>query len=72
MFERRSYLVAGLREELYRSFYCHGRPVPARWGNRGPSAADWWLTQAMSEANSGLGSWDPGWTVLRIDGDQER
>lgn len=70
MFERRSHLVAGIREELYRSFYCQGQPVPARWGEPGPAAADWWLTQAMSEANSGLGSWDPGWTVLRIDGDQ--
>ena len=37
------YLVSCLREELYWSFYCHGRPVPARWGepepvSRGPLA----------------------------------
>jgi hypothetical protein len=66
--ERRSYLVSCLREELYHSFYCHGGPVPARWGEREQVSADPWLVEAMSQANTGRGSWDPGWRVERLDG----
>ena len=59
-FERRSHLVAGLREELYRSFYCHGQPVPARWGEPGPvggrSAAD---TGACPTPTAGSGAGIP-------------
>ncbi len=65
--EGRDYLVACLREELYCSFYCHGRPVPARWGEPEPSFADRRLVAAMSQANTGRGSWEPGWKVQRID-----
>ena len=65
--ERRTYLVTCLREELYSSFYCHGRPVPARWGALQPVSSNPWLVTAMSEANTGRGSWDPGWTVQRLD-----
>jgi HopA1 effector protein family len=65
--ERRTYLVRCLREELYSSFYCHGRPVPARWGALQPVSSNPWLVTAMSEANTGRGSWDPGWTVQRLD-----
>ncbi len=68
--ERRRYLVRCLREELYASFYCHGRPVQARWGEAGPATADPWLVEAMSQANAGRGSWEPGWTVERIEGDE--
>jgi class II lanthipeptide synthase len=67
--ERRNYLVAGLREELYASFYCHGGPVPARWGTPEHLAADRALATAMSEANQGQGSWEPGWTVERCEGE---
>jgi hypothetical protein len=66
--ERRNYLLFCLREELYASFYCHGRPVPARWGAPGPVAADPRLVEAMARANPGRGSWEPGWTVDRLDG----
>jgi len=66
--ERRGYLVACLREELYASFYCHGRPVPARWGRPEPVSADPWLLNAISQANTGHGSWEPGWTVQRLEG----
>jgi hypothetical protein len=65
--EGRDYLVACLREELYCSFYCHGRPVPARWGEPEPSFADRRLVAAMSQANTGRGSWEPGWKVERLD-----
>jgi hypothetical protein len=67
--ERRTYLVGSLREELYWSFYCHGRPVPARWGEPQPVAADPWLEAAMSVANGGRGSWEGGWTVQRLEGE---
>jgi hypothetical protein len=68
--ERLSYLVACLREELYWSFYCHGGPVQARWGQPEPVSADPWLVEAMSQANSGRGSWERGWTVEQVDGEQ--
>jgi hypothetical protein len=68
--ERRRYLVSCLREELYSSFYCRGAPVPARWGEPEPAVADPWLQSAMSQANAGRGSWEPGWTVERLEGDQ--
>lgn len=68
--ERRDYLVACLREELYASFYCHGSPVPARWGEPQPIAGDPWLLSALSEANGGRGRWESGWTVDRIEGDE--
>jgi hypothetical protein len=66
---RRRYLVACLREELYCSFYCHGGPVTARWGEPQPAAPDPWLVAAMAEANAGRGGWEPGWTVDRVEGD---
>jgi HopA1 effector protein family len=65
--ERRDYLVACLREELYCSFYCHGGPVQARWGEPEPPFPDRELVDALSRANTGRGSWEPGWTVLRVD-----
>jgi HopA1 effector protein family len=66
--QRRNYLVTCVREELYSSFYCHGHPVPARWGEREPASADLRIAKAMSQANRGRGSWEPGWTVQRLDG----
>jgi hypothetical protein len=65
--ERRRYLVACLREELYSSFYCHGRPVTARWGEPEPLIADPRLEEALSQANTGSGSWQAGWTVQRLE-----
>jgi hypothetical protein len=59
-----------LREELYCSFYCHGGPVPARWGEPEPEGEDPWLASELSRANCGRGSWQPGWTVERLDGDE--
>ena len=67
--ERRDYLVTCLREELYHSFYCHGAPVPARWGQPQPVAADAWLTAELSGANLGRGSWQPDWEVVGLEGD---
>ena len=65
--ERDAYLVTSLGNELYWSFYCRGRPVPARWGEPGPIAPDPGLAAALSDANTGGGSWQAGWTVERIE-----
>jgi hypothetical protein len=67
--ERRRYLVSCLREELYCSFYCHGTPVVARWGEPQPVSPDPRLLAALTEANTSRGGWEPGWTVDRVDGD---
>jgi hypothetical protein len=67
---RDAYLVTSLGHELYASFYCRGRPVPARWGEPGPFAPDPGLAAALSEANTGAGSWQAGWTVERIEDDE--
>lgn len=67
--QRRAYLVACLREELYWSFYTQGAPVEARWGEEQPPFPDPWLAEDLSRANGGHGSWEPGWTVERIDGE---
>jgi hypothetical protein len=64
----RAYLVSCLGEELYWSFYCRGRPVPARWGEPEPVAPDPWLAAALSDANTGRGSWERGWTVETVEG----
>lgn len=68
--EARRHLAARLRQELYSSFYCTGGPVPTRLGNAEPVAADPWLTMALSNANTGRGSWQPGWIVHSRDGDE--
>jgi hypothetical protein len=68
--ERRRYLISCLREELYCSFYCHGRPVTARWGEPQPAWADPWLLGEMSRANRSRGGWESGWRVERVDDGQ--
>jgi len=68
--ERRRYLASCLREELYFSFYCHGGPVPARWGAPEPVSADHGFLEALSRANTGHGTWEPGWTVEHVEGEE--
>ncbi len=68
--ECRRHLIASLREELYSSFYSTGGPVPARWGKAQPAAADPGLTTALSDANPGEGSWEPGCVVHSCHGDE--
>jgi hypothetical protein len=63
---RQIFLATSLSEELYRSFYCRGSPVPATPGAGEPVSPDPWLTAALSEANTGRGSWEHGWTVERL------
>jgi HopA1 effector protein family len=68
--EQRRYLVSSLVEQLYQSFYSQGAVVPARWGRRELPRADDRLVVALSEANTGRGSWQSGWTALRLEGDE--
>jgi class II lanthipeptide synthase len=67
--ERRRYLVSSLGDELYFSFYCHGTAVTARSGMPQPAASEPRLLEAMSRANTGCGSREPGWTVARVEAD---
>jgi HopA1 effector protein family len=68
--DARRHLVACLREELYYSFFCHGQPVQARWGEPQPLAGDPWLGDALSQANTGHGSWETGWKIERIENEE--
>ena len=67
---REAYLAMSLGHELYSSFYCRGRPVPARWGEPAPVTPDPGLAAMLSQANTGHGCWQGGWTVERLDGDE--
>ena len=55
---------------------CTGRSTAAgarcrRAGaSRSRSPPDPWLGAALSDANTGRGSWEAGWTVVRIDGSE--
>jgi HopA1 effector protein family len=65
----REYLVSQLGDELYRSFYTHGRPVPRSADAARPYRADQAFVARLSKVNSGTGGWDDGWSVqLTADG----
>lgn len=68
--ERRHHLVTTLRDELYRSFYCHGRPAHVASGSSARIGRDPELAEALARANAGTGGWEPGWTVQALDGDE--
>jgi hypothetical protein len=60
----RAYLVYALQSRLYTSFYCLGGASPDGFDSApthrlGPSPFVW----ALSQANRGTGSREPGWTV---------
>lgn len=61
----RQYLVSRLGDELYRSFYTHGRPVPRSADATRPYRADQAFVARLSRANRGTGGWDDGWSVQR-------
>jgi hypothetical protein len=65
---RRRFLVDGIRDELYCSFYRYGTPVAARWGEPEPGVADAALVAALSRANAAPGGWEEGWTLVRRTG----
>jgi hypothetical protein len=61
----REFLIACLQDELYRSFYTQGEPVPVSTSGV-PARQDQGLVDALSRANSGSGGWQPGWRVERV------
>jgi HopA1 effector protein family len=61
----RQYLVSRLGDELYRSFYTHGRPVPRSADATRPYRPDQAFVARLSGANCGTGGWDDGWSVQR-------
>lgn len=65
----RAYLVYSLQERLYTDFYCAGgaRPTvadPMPYVSPGTSP----FVESLSQANAGTGARDPGWTLVREDG----
>jgi hypothetical protein len=69
-YSRRGYLAAQIQSRLYQQFYQHGVAVPAGQDAH-PIAAggETDFVRALSEANSGTGSWELNWSVVaREDG----
>ena len=66
---RRRHLTEALADRFRRSWFCHGRAIPAQPAGSGMFTADQALLRALSAANTGRGTWQPGWTVERLDGD---
>jgi hypothetical protein len=64
----RGYLRHNLQARLYRDFYCRGRATPAEDGSspRGSSGLTPFLL-ALSAANAGSGSREPGWIVQTVE-----
>jgi hypothetical protein len=62
----RALLIDGLQNELYRSFYTKGRPVPVSTTGA-PACSDQAFVEALSDANSGTGGWQPGWRAERVE-----
>jgi hypothetical protein len=63
----RVYLCDALRDRLRRSWYCHGQVTPARHGGGAAFVADQALLAALRAANTGRGTWQPGWRIERIE-----
>jgi class II lanthipeptide synthase len=66
----RAYLRERVAERLYASFYCAGRAMPSRPPRTatqppGPSP----FVDSLSGANSGTGSRESGWTIVRTEAD---
>jgi hypothetical protein len=62
----RALLINGLQNELYRSFYTQGRPLPVST-TCAPARSDQALVEALSRANSGTGGWQQGWRAERVE-----
>jgi type III HopA1-like effector protein len=62
----REVLIHGLQNELYRSFYTFGRPMPVS-RNGAPGRTDRALVAALSRNNFGTGGWQSGWRAERVE-----
>ncbi|MDE8668423.1 T3SS effector HopA1 family protein [Pseudarthrobacter sp. H3Y2-7] len=68
--DRRAYLLASLRDRIYRDAYCAGSPRAAT--NTGGieltlGGRDTTLASQLAAANTGQGAWEPGWTVTSVE-----
>jgi hypothetical protein len=64
----REYLITLLEDELYRSFYSQGGPLPHCPTETSPARPDPGFVAALSAANSGCGGWQGGWRVEAVEG----
>ena len=66
---KRAYLVYQLQQRLYRDFYCQGRARPLLQIPQPPVLFRYsTFVKALSEANRGGGSLEPGWVVVGTHG----
>lgn len=66
--DARDYLLYRLQMQLYNDFYCRGAPTPSREPPaRGAMHSSSPFVEALSAANSGRGSREPGWLVRAVD-----
>lgn len=68
----RDFLCDRLQVQLYTNFYCSGRALPAqreRMTISRPGAASL-FTDSLSQANTGTGSRESGWKILREEDDE--
>ncbi len=61
----RAHLVASLQEQIYRDAYCPGTVRPSTSKESFDSAVGG-LSALLEAANAGVGTLDPGWTVVEI------
>jgi hypothetical protein len=59
----RDYLLRRLTNELYRSFYVRGAPIPHHPRDVAPARSDAAFVAGLSAANAGAGGWESGWAV---------
>lgn len=61
------HLILQLQQELYRSFYVRGVPVPDD-EESSPHSPDSAFIESLSAANASRGGWDSGWSLIRREG----
>lgn len=68
----RSFIVYHLKMQLYADFYCPGgaRPPLETWDATRPPSGRTSFLQELSDANTGRGSFEPGWTVRSLEPDR--
>jgi hypothetical protein len=66
----RSYLLYQLQSQLYVDFYIRGSLAKAPWGESCITSDAFTFLEELSAANSGCGSWQSGWVVASVHGDE--
>lgn len=67
--DRRAYLLASLRDRIYRDAYCAGSPRAADTSGRALTLGgrDSTFASQLAAANTGQGAWEPGWTITSVE-----